>query len=581
MILVRSCRLSGVNLVLAALMIAAGTGYAQKHPPGRVARISYLKGNVSFLPAGQDQWSQATLNFVVTTGDRIYTDKGAKAELEGGNYSIRLAEKTDVTITEIDDTVAQFAVGQGAVRLTVYQLPSGDTIEGDSPDAAITLAGAGSYRVDVDPDGEYTRVIVNSGRVEVASDSVSRIVDAGQAIELRGEEIAQTSTLAPDSFDRWSDERDQRMSASSSAQYVNASTPGYEDLDSYGRWVNEVDYGPVWYPTVAAGWVPYRFGHWAWIDPWGWTWVEDEPWGFCPFHFGRWVLIGAAWGWIPGPIAVRPIYAPAFVAFLGGIGFSIASVDVVAWFPLGPDEPFFPWYHYDVEYLRIVNITNVRNVTNITNIINVGTVDQIRYKYRTLAATAVPAKIFGRGDPVAHHVVPVNPRMLEKARVVPHPPVNPAVHATLPGKPVRPPPVRPVNFAVARRAHAGQPNASVARPPALPARAEPQTVPLAVPQSDRRTTTIIPPRTVPSRFVMRTPPPPPPIPFTQRRQAMIEHPGRPLEPQQLGNLRAGRPAGPLLDREIPRHVAPPHVGPKIPVRPVVPPARERPPRPGR
>src|SRR4030088_1426844 len=160
------------GLVVLSLLFIASSGYAQDHPPGRVARISSLNGNVSFLPAGQDQWSQATLNFVVTTGDRIYTDKDAKAELEGGSYSVRLAGKTDVTITEIDDTVAQFAVGQGAVRLTVYQLPSGDTIEGDSPDAAITLAGAGSYRVDVDPDGEYTRVIVNSGRVEVASDSI-------------------------------------------------------------------------------------------------------------------------------------------------------------------------------------------------------------------------------------------------------------------------------------------------------------------------------------------------------------------------------------------------------------------------
>ena len=65
-----------------SLLFIASSGYAQDHPPGRVARISSLNGNVSFLPAGQDQWSQATLNFVVTTGDRIYTDKDAKAELD-------------------------------------------------------------------------------------------------------------------------------------------------------------------------------------------------------------------------------------------------------------------------------------------------------------------------------------------------------------------------------------------------------------------------------------------------------------------------------------------------------------------
>src|SRR2546423_1317374 len=35
---------------------------ATDNPPVRVARISYLKGNVSFLRAGLDQWSQAALN---------------------------------------------------------------------------------------------------------------------------------------------------------------------------------------------------------------------------------------------------------------------------------------------------------------------------------------------------------------------------------------------------------------------------------------------------------------------------------------------------------------------------------------
>src|SRR6202035_5237578 len=54
------------------------------NPPARVARLSYLKGNVSFLRAGSTQWSQAPLNFPATTGDRIYTDEGARAELEVG-----------------------------------------------------------------------------------------------------------------------------------------------------------------------------------------------------------------------------------------------------------------------------------------------------------------------------------------------------------------------------------------------------------------------------------------------------------------------------------------------------------------
>src|ERR1700756_3301534 len=68
----------------------------QDNPPSRVARISYLSGNVSFLRSGINQWSQAALNFPATTGDRIYTDVESRAELEVGPYTVRLAGSTDL-----------------------------------------------------------------------------------------------------------------------------------------------------------------------------------------------------------------------------------------------------------------------------------------------------------------------------------------------------------------------------------------------------------------------------------------------------------------------------------------------------
>ena len=553
--------------------VARDQDQGDQDPPSRVARMNYTQGSVSFQPGGEGDWVTAVPNRPLTTGDNLWSDQGSRAEMHIGSTAIRLAPETSVTFLDLDDRTTQLRLSAGTIILRVRHLDDGDVVEVDTPNLAFNLQHTGEYRLDVDSNGDMTNVSVFSGRGEVTGGGYSYTVVAGQSAHFSGTDqlnydIAQLPRS--DDFDNWAFERDHREDGAESANYVSPEMTGYEDLDDYGRWQYVGGYGTVWVPAgVASDWAPYRNGHWAYIDPWGWTWVEDEPWGFCPFHFGRWVFVGAAWGWIPGPIAVTPIYTPALVAFLGGVGFSSGSVDVVAWFPLGPHEPFFPWYHYDVEYLRIVNITNVRNVTKITNIINTTNVERIPYKYRTVAATAVPATSFGRGDPVAHHIVPVNPRILATARVVPHPPVNPTVHATLPGKPVRQPPVQPVNFAVARRAHAGQPGPGVARSPA-PTTAEPR----SGPRSDQRAAPVVSPRTASPRFVMRTPPPPPTVPFTQRRQAMIEHPGRPLEPQQLGNLRIGRPAGPLLDREIP-----PHVGPVVPSRSAAPPARERRPHP--
>lgn len=540
-------------------------------PPGRVARISYLKGSVSFLRGGVNEWSAAALNFPVTTGDRIYTEKGARAELQVGSATARLAGSTDLVVTSLDDRVMQFGLEQGTLRLTVYQLSSGETIEVDTPNGAVTVSAQGTCRVDVDPSGNRSDISVDSGAVEITGGGVSQRVEAGQAVRLTGQNPVQVESIPippPDDFDRWSEGRDRRLASSRSREYVSPATPGYDELDSYGHWQVVAEYGPVWFPPVAVGWVPYRWGHWAWIDPWGWTWIEDEPWGFCQFHYGRWAFIGSAWGWVPGPIVPSPVYAPALVAFIGGSTFSVGiGVNLVGWFPLGPEEPFFPWYHYDQEYLRIVNITNIRNVTNITNIINVTNINNVHYAYKSVATTVVPANVLSSGQPVVHNVVRVAPQQLARAQIVPHPPANPTLGAAIPGRPARPPPVRSLPLAAAREGphvaspskHPGErePAGLVARHAApesgavRPIPAVPGERPVA-PSGHAGGARIV----EPPRLFTRMPPPPPPTPFVQRRKAMVEHPGRPLEPPQVQNLRVGRPVGPMRDVEFPPHPAP-------------------------
>jgi hypothetical protein len=138
-------------------------------------------------------------------------------------------------------------------------------------------------------------------------------------------------------------------------EYVSPDMTGYEDLGSYGDWSYVAGYGYVWRPVgLVPGWAPYRFGRWMWVAPWGWTWVADEPWGFAPYHYGRWALAGNAWVWVPGSRIVRPVYAPALVAWVGGA----ASNRSVGWFPLAPGEVFVPAYKVSNFYVNRVNTTN-------------------------------------------------------------------------------------------------------------------------------------------------------------------------------------------------------------------------------
>src|ERR1035441_2351376 len=74
---------------LAALLAVCGVAAAQDaDPPSRVARIAYVSGAVSFEPATVDQWTAASLNYPMTTGDNLYTDSGGRAVLRIGQNSI-------------------------------------------------------------------------------------------------------------------------------------------------------------------------------------------------------------------------------------------------------------------------------------------------------------------------------------------------------------------------------------------------------------------------------------------------------------------------------------------------------------
>lgn len=579
-------------------------------PPSRVARLSYLTGKVSFEPSGENQWTDATLNYPVTTGDRIYTDQNSRAELETGNVAVRVGTATDLTATSLTDQLMQLGLAQGSVRLRPYEIFSGSTVEVDTPNVAVTILQPGNYRIDTYPDDGSTLVTVNSGTVELSGQGINQTVHSGQAAKLSGTSAVQISYVdipSSDAFDQWSGSRDQRFLASTSTPYVNRYTPGYYDLDGYGRWDSEYAEGPIWYPTaVPVGWVPYRYGRWVWVEPWGWTWVDNQPWGFAPFHYGRWAYVGGRWGWCPGPVvlAYRPVYSPALVAFVGGHGFGlgIALGGVQAWFPLGPGEAYYPWYHHSDGYLRQVNVTNVRNVTNITNITNVNNISNVTniknvqnnsYVNRKIAITAVTTSTFRSAQPVATHVLRVDAEQVEKAQVLPHPEAAPDFHAAAGGASLTHPPVavaRPVvvqraavaSFAehpqsaarntaarselvVANRAAVAEPKAD--RPilvtrNAPPASNSPSTMradtptgrgPLATLEGARGGVLVNRPQVDRPQLVTRTTPPPSQPPFAQRQPAIAEHPGRPLEPQQVDNIRQGRPAGPMRDPEVAPH----------------------------
>ena len=411
----------------------AFAGGANADPPSRVARLGYLSGAVSFSPAGEDDWVQATINRPLTTGDRLWADSGARTEIQIGGAMVRMNGGTSVSVLNLDDQIAQLQLTQGALNVRVRHLEPNQIFEVDTPNVAFTLRQPGEYRIEVDPDGVATTIVVRKGQGEVYGDDAAFVIDSRQSYRFMGtglREYRQAATPRFDGFDRWSSERDRRYDTSVSARYVSRDVVGYQDLDANGTWRVDAAYGNVWFPNqVATGWAPYRDGHWAWIDPWGWTWVDDAPWGFAVSHYGRWTNLRGTWGWIPGPVRTRAYYAPALVVFVGGDNFQLSistgTVGGVAWFPLGPREVYQPAYPVSRRYFENINHSNtVINNTVINNTYNNINVTNVVYANQRVpgAVVAVPATTFVQSQPVSRAAVRVSEDMMVKApvAVVPH-----------------------------------------------------------------------------------------------------------------------------------------------------------------
>lgn len=455
----------------------------EQDPPGRVARLNYSEGSVSFQPGGENDWVTAVPNRPMVTGDNLWADENSRAEAHIGSTAIRLGPKTGITFLEITDRTTQIRLAQGSLIMRVRHVDDEDTYEIDTPNLSFALLQPGEYRIDVSEDGKQTVTTVWHGRGEVTGAGFSYTVVAGQSATFTGTDhldydLGQIPQA--DGFDRWAFDRDDREDRADSANYVSRETTGYEDLDEYGDWSYVAGYGPCWRPrAVVVGWAPYRFGHWIWIAPWGWTWVEDEPWGFAPFHYGRWAFVTSGWFWVPGPVVVRPIWAPAFVAFVGGgAGFQF-SVGIgggaVGWFPLAPGEVFVPGYRVSRTYVNNVNITNTRvNVTQVTNVYNTfvvnnqTNVNRITYvnQHVNSGVTVVSREAFVNAKPVAKNIVQVPQREIETAPVTHRVAVEPSRASVLgPGRPasVKPPAAVMSRPVVARRAPATPPQSFTMR----------------------------------------------------------------------------------------------------------------------
>jgi hypothetical protein len=419
-----------------ATLAWSSVAQAQSEPPGRVGRLAFTDGTVSFHDNEQSGWIPAVVNTPLSTGDSLWTEPNARSEISLAGTRIRMAGATELDMLAVDDTQTRLQVDQGRIDIKTGAMDTSQPYQITTPRGTISLLQQGDYYVEAGSTQDPTRLGVRSGAAQIQSlNGQVLAVRAGEVGEVTGDagtpQLHTIHTAPPALPASWA-ERDRQVVYDQPPQYLTAGVTGYEDLNRYGTWINDGSYGEVWVPrSVPSGWAPYRTGHWAYVQPWGWTWIDEQPWGFAPYHYGRWANSGGRWMWVPPQREARPVYAPALVAFVGGVELAATlsrqSSAPVGWFPLGPREAYVPPYTTNRDYYQRINraaqvqdqVLNERwqraerhDPAAIQNQQHAALMNQ-RF------ATVVPTTAFVRSQPVMRAALQVAPDKIAAAPVAP------------------------------------------------------------------------------------------------------------------------------------------------------------------
>ena len=237
------------------LVVASFSLFAGNAP----ARVSYVEGTAAVAQEGDEDWLQLTVNTPVRPADRyiLQGDALMELELEANNF-MRLGPDSDATVEEYGPSGIKLVLVSGDL---IVRLRNPVPVSVSAETARITFEERGLYRIS--RKGKWMKLVVRRGRATVSSASQTRQLESGDVLQIQGpdDRFAAVSLIdIRDDFDFWSDRRDAGTVGAQSTRFMGSDYTGSYDLDRYGTWDYEQDYGWVWWPTVSHWMVAVRFG---------------------------------------------------------------------------------------------------------------------------------------------------------------------------------------------------------------------------------------------------------------------------------------------------------------------------------
>ena len=247
-------------LPVLALSFAGATAMAQSGPAG----LTHIEGSVAFAPAGATEWSDASPRRPVTRGDRLWTDKGGRAEMQVASATLHMDSEAFVEVVALNRNSLQASLNEGTVNVHVRRGEGSDALEINTPQLAFRALQPGDYRITVDPAQGTTRVAVRSGTAMLYGMGGGALqLQAGQQVAFSGRDLRVAGQAAPQGqgFDRWAADRNRIEDQLIAARRSQQAQAGQQQSGSSRGMPN---------------WQPNQHGYWQWIAPWGWTWVQPR-----------------------------------------------------------------------------------------------------------------------------------------------------------------------------------------------------------------------------------------------------------------------------------------------------------------
>jgi len=199
--------LAGMLMLAAALGSVRGARADEAPDPGPETtppRLSLTDGQVSFWRPGAPEWTQAQVNTPLAPGDALSTGSPGTLEIQiGPREFVRAWGSTQLGLGAVEADFVQFTLAAGSAVFDLRGLDPGETVEIDTPNAAVTIGQPGYYRVDV--TGDRSRIMTREGGRATVTPAGGQPVTVTPSEELvvEGTSSAQLAAYAAPPLDDW------------------------------------------------------------------------------------------------------------------------------------------------------------------------------------------------------------------------------------------------------------------------------------------------------------------------------------------------------------------------------------------